>query len=278
MNPTFDRNGPRGANTPTEFDRQTEKLVTALLSFESDVYGLVEMENNFEVGSPGNAVEFLVSELNAQIGEEEFDWVRPKQDGVVKTVVDTSDLISNAFIYKPSSFTVLGVNILTDSNLPEPFIGPIFDGRSTNRGTLAVTFQAVDDKSRRYLRKLSSEVHNKRPQQGRRALKGEKGDDDDDNDNDEDCITIVLAHLKSKGSVGPGDGNKDELDGAGNNNGIRLLASKAIVEWLKSNPTGIACPNVMIMGDLNAYFKEGECRCCRFVLLCVFDILSETSS
>ncbi len=252
---TLDENGntsgpinlePRGADNAAEFDRQSEKLVTALLSLNSDIFGLLEIENDFGETSPGNAVKVLVDKLNAA-GEDEYDWVRPQQDGVDKTFVDTSDAISNAFVYKSSSFRVAGVNVLTDTNIPAAFNDalPIFDGSGSNRATLAVTFEVSDD--RRNLRDAT----------GHRSLSLFSQKSPRDGRDDQECITIALCHFKSKGSVSAGEGNQDAGDGAGNNNAIRLLASQAVAEWLKGNPTGVDCPNVMVMGDLNAYFKEG---------------------
>ncbi|KAL7467212.1 hypothetical protein ACHAXS_007465, partial [Conticribra weissflogii] len=46
---------PRGAENQDEFDRQTEKLLTALISLDSDVFGLVQVENDFDESSAGNA-------------------------------------------------------------------------------------------------------------------------------------------------------------------------------------------------------------------------------
>jgi len=201
--------------------------------------------NDFGETSTGNAVKVLVDKLNA-VGEDTYDWVRPKQDGVDKTFVDTSDAISNAFIFKSSSFRVAGVNILTDSNIPDAFTDalPIFDGSGSNRATIAVTFEVSTD--RRNLRDATAH----------RSLSLFSQSSFDKGNDDLECITIALCHFKSKGSVSAGEGNQDAGDGAGNNNAIRLLASQAVAEWLKGNPTGVDCPNVMIMGDLNAYFKE----------------------
>lgn len=242
MGPNNDQD-PRGADSTEEFERQTDKLVTALLSLDSDVLGLVQVENNFGETSAGNAVKTLVENLN-EISGETFDWVRPKQDGITQTYVDESDAISNAFIYNSASLSVTGVNVLTDSNLPGSFVPPIFDGVNSNRGTLAVTFHALDDR-RRQLRD--------------RGLEGRSLElFDSSNSFLEECITIVLCHFKSKGFIAGDVGNEDKGDGAGENNAIRLLASQAVVEWLKGNPTGFTCPNVMIMGNLNAYLKEGK--------------------
>ncbi len=233
---------PRGAENQDEFDRQTEKLLTALISLDSDVFGLVQVENDFDESSAGNAAKILVERMNA-ISDGAYDWVRPRQDGIPKTYVDESDAVSNCFIYKPSILSVVGVNTLTDSNLPPPFAGPIFDGLNSNQGTLAVTFQVVEDRRRRL-----------RDDRGRSA-DGRMLELFDGNDK---CITMVLCHFKNKESVATGSDNQDRGDGAGANNSLRLKASQAIVEWLKGNPTGVACPYVMIMGNLNAYLKEGE--------------------
>ncbi|MFM7788216.1 MAG: PEP-CTERM sorting domain-containing protein, partial [Microcystis panniformis] len=39
-------NNARGANSINEFQRQEEKLVTALIGLDADVFGLIELENN----------------------------------------------------------------------------------------------------------------------------------------------------------------------------------------------------------------------------------------
>ena len=72
---------PRGADSADEFDRQTDKLVTALLAIEADVLGLVELENAFQAGSSGNAIEYLVAQLNAATapGTCTYTWVDPGQ-------------------------------------------------------------------------------------------------------------------------------------------------------------------------------------------------------
>ncbi|KAL7468633.1 hypothetical protein ACHAXS_012973 [Conticribra weissflogii] len=244
---TLDNNGnqvgpnrdqdPRGAKSAQEFERQTEKLILSLLSLNSDVIGLVQVENDFHENSAGNAVKNLVERLNS-ISDESYDWVRPQQDGTLKTYVDESDAISNAFIYKSSSFSVAGVNILTDSNLPASFVGPIFNGVDSNRGTLAVTFQPIIDRHRR----LGEDGG--RPSDGRQLNLFDRNNE---------CITVVLCHFKSKRSMTTSSGIRD---GAGEYNSLQLKASQSIVEWLKGNPTGVDCPNIMITGNLNAYLKE----------------------
>jgi Ca2+-binding RTX toxin-like protein len=67
-------------------------------------------------------------------------------------------------------------------------------------------------------------------------------------------FTVVVNHLKSKGSACAGD--PDALDGQGNCNGTRTLAAQALVDWVATDPTGSGDPDFLIMGDLNSYAME----------------------
>jgi uncharacterized protein len=69
-------------------------------------------------------------------------------------------------------------------------------------------------------------------------------------------ITVVVNHLKSKGSDCNAVGDPDLGDGQGNCNQTRTLAAEALVDWLATDPTGSNDPDVLIIGDLNAYAKE----------------------
>ncbi|MEE4204419.1 MAG: ExeM/NucH family extracellular endonuclease [Halieaceae bacterium] len=75
--------------------------------------------------------------------------------------------------------------------------------------------------------------------------------DDDGND-----ITVVVNHLKSKGSDCDDLGDPNRRDGAGNCNGTREAAAKALAEWALSDPTGTADDDVLLIGDLNTYREE----------------------
>ncbi len=68
---------------------------------------------------------------------------------------------------------------------------------------------------------------------------------------------INVNHLKSKGS--PCDA-PDAGDGQGNCSTVRLNAVQALIEWLSGNPTGISDPDILIVGDLNAYALEDPLR------------------
>lgn len=67
-------------------------------------------------------------------------------------------------------------------------------------------------------------------------------------------FTVVVNHLKSKGSACAGD--PDLGDGQGNCNITRKNAAIALANWLETDPTGSGDPDFLIIGDLNSYAKE----------------------
>jgi uncharacterized protein len=64
---------------------------------------------------------------------------------------------------------------------------------------------------------------------------------------------VDVNHLKSKGSACAAP---DAGDGQGNCNIVRTNSATELVNWLAGYPTGIADPDVLIIGDLNSYAKE----------------------
>ena len=210
---------PRGADNQAEFDRQLEKLVTTLETLDADIVGLIELENEFtDTNGDGQlAIDTLVNALNAKVGAGTYAYVDPGQ-----SFVDTGDAISVGAIYKTSSVQIAPgttVEILTDIQLPSLGINdgiPVFDGSSTNRAPLAVTFAEI--------------------------ATGEK-------------LTIAINHFKSKGGTGTGD-NADIGDGQGNFNGTRVRGAEALNAWLNTDPTGSGDSDFLIIGDLNAYAQE----------------------
>jgi predicted extracellular nuclease len=66
-------------------------------------------------------------------------------------------------------------------------------------------------------------------------------------------FTVVANHFKSKGSACD---NPDAGDGQGNCNLVRTRAAQELVNWLAGDPTGIADPDTLIIGDLNSYAME----------------------
>jgi predicted extracellular nuclease len=124
----------RGADTASEFERQTDKLVTALARMDADVVGLVELENNYTAGA-NSAIAKLVDRLNATVGAGTYAYIDPGRN-----VGD--DAIAVGVIYKPSAVSLAAdttIAVLTDANLPAGFSGSIFSGGNTNRSPLAVT-------------------------------------------------------------------------------------------------------------------------------------------
>jgi uncharacterized protein len=69
-------------------------------------------------------------------------------------------------------------------------------------------------------------------------------------------VTIVINHLKSKGSACADVGDVDKGDGQGNCSVTRTQAAQALTSWLSRNPTGVNDSDYLIIGDLNAYAKE----------------------
>ncbi|MCI4662926.1 MAG: ExeM/NucH family extracellular endonuclease [Neomegalonema sp.] len=206
---------PRGADTADELTRQTEKLVTAIIELDADVLALNELENDFVEGSSGNAIENLVAELNNASATTTWAWVDPG-DYV------GSDAIAVGFIYKADTVTVKAgttVEVLDDSDLDALGLsgfGSVFDGTSTNRNPVAVTFEEI--------------------------ATGE-------------TFTAAAVHMKSKGGTGSGD-DADQGDGAGNYNQTRLEGVQALDAWLNTDPTGSGDDDFIILGDMNAYAME----------------------
>jgi len=70
-------------------------------------------------------------------------------------------------------------------------------------------------------------------------------------------FVVSVNHLKSKGSACD---VPDAGDGQGNCNVVRTTAANLLTAWLASNPTGTGDPDVLIVGDLNAYGMEDPVR------------------
>ena len=113
----------RGANTVIEFNRQRAKIISAIVTMNSDIIGLMELEND---PTGNSALEDLVSGLNAATGAGTYSFI---DTGVVGT-----DEIRVALIYKPASVTPFGSHAILDSTVDPTFIDTL------NRPTLAQTF------------------------------------------------------------------------------------------------------------------------------------------
>ena len=73
-------------------------------------------------------------------------------------------------------------------------------------------------------------------------------------------FTIAVNHLKSKGSSCDELGDPDLRDGQANCNGTRTAAAEALARYLATDPTAGGDPDILIIGDLNAYAREDPIR------------------
>lgn len=69
-------------------------------------------------------------------------------------------------------------------------------------------------------------------------------------------FTVVVNHLKSKGSDCNAVNDPTDPNGQGNCNGVRTQAAAALADWLATDPTGQGAGRELIMGDLNSYAQE----------------------
>jgi uncharacterized protein len=69
-------------------------------------------------------------------------------------------------------------------------------------------------------------------------------------------FSVVVNHLKSKGSDCNAVGDPDLGDGQGNCSQTRRAAAEAMMDWIATDPTGSGDVDYIIMGDLNSYGKE----------------------
>jgi len=74
-----------------------------------------------------------------------------------------------------------------------------------------------------------------------------------------EALTVVVNHLKSKGSACPAP-DVDTGDGQGNCNQTRTRAAAALVDWLATDPTGSGDSDYLLIGDMNSYTFEDPIR------------------
>lgn len=195
--------GERGADNQEEFDRQRDKIITALLTIDADIVGLMEIENNgYDAGS---AIVDLVSGLNDIAGAGTYAFIDPGVDQI------GTDEIAVGLIYQPGSVTPAGSAAILDDTFDPDYYDDY------NRPALAQTF---------------------------------------DVNGTEERFTVVVNHLKSKGSPCDAIGDPDVGDGQGNCNLTRTSAMTVEVDWLATDPTGSGDPDFLIIGDLNSYAQE----------------------
>jgi predicted extracellular nuclease len=121
---------PRGADSANEFNRQRQKLFSALRDLDADIVGLIEVENNGDGDT--SAISNLVEGLNTTLGGSPiYDYIRdPKGFG---SFPGSDDEIKVAFIYKQDRVKPIGDPIALNN--------PAF---SNARAPLAQVFRDVE--------------------------------------------------------------------------------------------------------------------------------------
>lgn len=76
--------------------------------------------------------------------------------------------------------------------------------------------------------------------------------------NSDELFTIVVQHLKSKGSACDEDSpvTSDHLEGEGNCGYTRLKHVQQLLEWLEENPTGEDTDQYILLGDFNSHRND----------------------
>ncbi len=74
-------------------------------------------------------------------------------------------------------------------------------------------------------------------------------------------FTLVVNHWKSKGGCDPSNtANVDRNDSQACWNPVRVEAARAMMDWLKTDPTASGDPDQLVLGDFNAYSQEDPLR------------------
>ncbi|WP_344292745.1 ExeM/NucH family extracellular endonuclease [Agromyces neolithicus] len=192
------------------------------------------------LGSRGanDAVEFERQEAKivaalAEIDADIFGLIEIEnsaQDVPLNTLVDALNDVVGAGTYDAIETGLLGTDVITTALIYKPAeVAPI--------GAHAVLDSSVDP---------DFDTEFNRPALAQTFTDLQAGGE----------VTVVVNHLKSKGSDCDDVGDPDTGDGSGNCNITRTKAATALAEWLAGDPTGQGAGNEIIMGDLNSYDKE----------------------
>lgn len=114
--------GCRGADNVAEFERQRQKILTALASIDADIVGLIELENNASA-----SLQSIVDGLNAAAASSRWSFIDSGTIG--------SDVIRVGIIYKPAHVSPVGSFSVLDGTVDARFL----DER--NRPILLQTFE-----------------------------------------------------------------------------------------------------------------------------------------
>ncbi|MCB8922543.1 MAG: ExeM/NucH family extracellular endonuclease [Ardenticatenaceae bacterium] len=122
----------RGAEDATEFTRQRDKIINAIVTLDADVVGLMEIENDGYGGS--SAIADLVDGLNAVAGAGTYAYV--DADALMGTInILGTDAIKVGLLYKPGTVSLVGDTAVLNSTIDITFLD------TKNRPTLIQSFQ-----------------------------------------------------------------------------------------------------------------------------------------
>ena len=192
----------RGADNPTEYQRQLDKLVAGIIVLNADIVGIQEMENDVRVDDGDrkhDAVLTLVEALNAEEGTGTWAWVGEADHY-------NNYPIRNEIIYKPASVVTVGDPTALAHGAFDDFRPDDDDELPVGRPPLAQTFRPLDTKGA-----------------------GQK-------------FTVVVNHFKSKGSSCSSIGDPNTGDGQANCNLTRAAQSEALLDFvrdLKGGSSGV---------------------------------------
>jgi predicted extracellular nuclease len=72
----------------------------------------------------------------------------------------------------------------------------------------------------------------------------------------DEVFTVVVNHLKSKGSCPTSGPDSDQGDGAGCWNVLRTAQAERLAAWVGTDPTGSSDSDFLLVGDFNSYDEE----------------------
>jgi VCBS repeat-containing protein len=263
---------PRGADSQAEFDRQTAKIVDAMVKTGAEVFALQEIENNGF--GDASAIAALVDALNARALADGsgavYDYANPLGgDGFLG-----SDAIMTGIVYDTTQLTLVHAEgmVFTEASAADTYAIAGFLNNYVSASDQVGDFQRNRPSTIATFQDANGEVFTIASSHFK-----SKGDS-----NLQDLADGVQAALDG-GSVPAGevaavqaaldaliaDPNFDQGNGQGFWNQVRADAAGELAAYLEGGYAdalaglGIADPDYLLMGDFNAYAEEDPVQAVR---------------
>lgn len=208
--------GGRGADTADQLAVQTDKLVAAINGMGADIVGLQEVENDPNCGDPATPCSHTPTETLVAALNADLGADLWSWVGPV-----------NHYNYYPIRNEIIYRNDRVDAvGAPVALADPAFD-----------TFRDPGPP-------LENDSQLGRPPIAQTF------------EHDGDVFTVMVNHFKSKGSPCDVLGDPDAGDGQGNCNLTRVAQAEAVLGFTDALVAATGDPDVLVLGDLNAYFRE----------------------